>query len=335
MDVGLLKQYAAEGLTRSEIAAKLGKSYNRITEAIRENGIDVPRKKRVVTKHTKRGPRSQTLRILEMRKSGKQRKEIAKELGCCLDTVSSALKNYGMTHPYETVTEDQAISIISRAGYDYVSGFFNTHSKVLIKCRQCGGEYERMYAIIRKQLEGKYPNEPECPYCKRREVNRREREEHERIEREARIKAEQRARREADLISRQTEERLAIHVCKNCGVEYCMAVTGYNSKQYCSEKCMKRYVMRIKNDRRLKRMKSRICDTDITLEKLFKRDDGVCYICGNKCSWDDVQDGNAGNTYPSIDHVRPISKGGTHTWGNVKLACRLCNTLKGDGDNPR
>lgn len=38
----------------------------------------------------------------------------------------------------------------------------------------------------------------------------------------------------------------------------------------------------------------------------------------------------AGNMYPSIDHVRPLSRGGLHEWGNVKLAHRICNSIKKD-----
>lgn len=161
-----------------------------------------------------------------------------------------------------------------------------------------------------------------------------ERERQELKEHEARTKAEQiaahRAEKAADLISRQIEARLAIRVCKNCGKTYCMESTGYNSTQYCSEKCMKRWAMRIKNDRRIRRMQSRKHDADITLEKLFERDNGICYLCGKPCSWQDVQDGNAGDTYPSIDHVKPLAKGGLHTWENIKLAHRRCNWRKRD-----
>ncbi|MFC9724785.1 HNH endonuclease [Bacillus cereus] len=32
--------------------------------------------------------------------------------------------------------------------------------------------------------------------------------------------------------------------------------------------------------------------------------------------------------YPSIEHIIPVSKGGTHTWDNVKLDHRKCNYLK-------
>ena len=94
---------------------------------------------------------------------------------------------------------------------------------------------------------------------------------------------------------------------------------------------MKRWAMRIKNDRRVRRMRTRRHDNDITLEMLFKKDNGVCYLCGDVCDWSAVDaEGNALNEYPSIDHVRPISKGGTHTWDNVKLAHRGCNTAKRD-----
>lgn len=327
MDVALLKQYAAEGLTRKAISEKMGMSYSRTTTVLREQGIDVSREK---PGFKERGPRKQTLQILELRREGLTYKQISEELGCCKHTVSDACVKYGLKTQGPPITEQQAIDIISKAGYEYVSGFYNAHSKVTVRCRECGKTFEKMYRCLREKAIGTYQNEMRCPHCWRKEVEEYRKKKNEPKEREARIKAEQRARKEADLISRQTEERLAIHVCKNCGIEYCIGTTGYNSKQYCSEKCMKRWAMRIKNDRRVRRMNARNHDTDITLEKLFSRDGGVCYLCGEPCRWDDIVDGNAGNRYPSIDHVRPLSKGGTHTWNNVKLACRFCNTMKGN-----
>ncbi|MBC8395048.1 MAG: HNH endonuclease [Deltaproteobacteria bacterium] len=35
------------------------------------------------------------------------------------------------------------------------------------------------------------------------------------------------------------------------------------------------------------------------------------------------------------DHVIPVSKGGTHTKGNVVPCCRECNSSKGDGKWPK
>ena len=75
-------------------------------------------------------------------------------------------------------------------------------------------------------------------------------------------------------------------------------------------------------------------DNDITLPLLFNRDNGICKICGSVCDWSDIEkrDGFAivGNRYPSIDHIIPLSKGGTHTWDNVQLVHKQCNSIKSD-----
>ncbi len=284
-----------------------------------------------------RGLRSdRTQQIINLRRSGKSLNQIAAMVGCSKHRCGEVCRSNGLGGAIieQRLTESQVADYVSRSGFDYVSGFTMAKSPITVRCRECGRTFERNFHIFRDVTNGTWQCKNECPLC--REDRQREERERKRIEkkaereREARIKAEQRAMKEADLISRQMEERLAIHVCKNCGTEYCIETTGYNSKQYCSEKCMKRWVMRIKNDRRIRRMKTRQHDTDITLELLFKKDDGVCYLCGKQCDWNDVDaDGNAQGNYPSIDHVRPLSKGGTHTWNNVRLACRSCNNAKG------
>lgn len=68
-------------------------------------------------------------------------------------------------------------------------------------------------------------------------------------------------------------------------------------------------------------------DASITLSRLYRRDGGICKICGKELSFDiDPQSGD----YPSIDHIIPLAKGGLHQWDNVQLACRRCNWEKGD-----
>lgn len=57
----------------------------------------------------------------------------------------------------------------------------------------------------------------------------------------------------------------------------------------------------------------------ITLDGIYKRDKGICQICGD---W--VQPKHA-----SIDHIIPLIKGGTHTWDNVQLTHKICNLRKG------
>lgn len=92
-----------------------------------------------------------------------------------------------------------------------------------------------------------------------------------------------------------------------------------------------------KRDHRIKNA-GRI-DGDITLRGLFEREKGVCYLCGQKCDYADFEERVSkngyhyilvGGEYPSIDHVVPLSKGGTHTWDNVHLAHKRCNMAKGN-----
>lgn len=111
--------------------------------------------------------------------------------------------------------------------------------------------------------------------------------------------------------------------CKVCGNEF----RTLNPKQVtCSKECSKK----LKYARQQHRIpKAQLIDKDITLEALYRRDAGVCYLCGGLCDWDDKHDNVVGANYPSIDHIIPIARGGLHSWGNVRLAHHLCNSVKG------
>lgn len=71
----------------------------------------------------------------------------------------------------------------------------------------------------------------------------------------------------------------------------------------------------------------------INIDGLIARDSGICHICGEPVAkrrkkirgekW------VAGDDYPTIDHVIPLSRDGSHTWDNVKLAHWKCNVQKG------
>lgn len=59
--------------------------------------------------------------------------------------------------------------------------------------------------------------------------------------------------------------------------------------------------------------------------EVFARDRWVCGICGG------LIDSGAlapDPESPSVDHVVPLSKGGTHTMDNVQAAHLLCNSRK-------
>ena len=116
--------------------------------------------------------------------------------------------------------------------------------------------------------------------------------------------------------------------CKWCG-NYFTVNNRHNLKVCCSSLCSKKYQnhkKQVKKDYRFNLAKKNGKYEDITLAKLYKRDNGKCYICGKHLILNDKY--NRPDA-PTIEHVVPISKGGTNTWSNVKLACRECNVKKG------
>ena len=129
------------------------------------------------------------------------------------------------------------------------------------------------------------------------------------------------------------DEKELTRPCVECGTPF------YNPQPLaltCSPLCSKRRKNRIKQLRNSKRLNEHnIVDKDITLQKLFKKYSGICYLCGKECDFNDkviTEEGYTivGKTYPSIEHVIAISKGGMHSWDNVNLAHHYCNALKSD-----
>ena len=60
--------------------------------------------------------------------------------------------------------------------------------------------------------------------------------------------------------------------------------------------------------------------------EIYVRDGWACYLCGSAVDRDGDPNGDRA---PSLDHVIPRSKGGTHDPSNLKTACRSCNSRKG------
>lgn len=122
--------------------------------------------------------------------------------------------------------------------------------------------------------------------------------------------------------------------CAECGEKF--VIDSVMNNKCCSKECSKKRNNR-KKDKRIPR--EQLIDSDISLKKLFKRDDGICWICGEKCDFESFNTSKKGNKvcgdlYPEIEHVIPISRGGFHSWDNVRLAHRKCNALKSDNIYP-
>jgi len=65
----------------------------------------------------------------------------------------------------------------------------------------------------------------------------------------------------------------------------------------------------------------------ITITRLIKRDNGICYCCGLPV---DTMAKVPEPLAPTIDHFIPLSKQGKHRWDNVVLAHFDCNVQKAD-----
>ena len=82
---------------------------------------------------------------------------------------------------------------------------------------------------------------------------------------------------------------------------------------------------RVRNQRRRVRLKGGEVEQFTDIE-IFERDSWICGWCGKKIN---RRRRSPDPLAASLDHIRPISKGGDHTRGNVQATHRRCNTAKG------
>lgn len=146
---------------------------------------------------------------------------------------------------------------------------------------------------------------------------------------------EERDKQKEERLEKLEEERKAkikTKECSECGQPF---ETIQPNQLTCSKECGRLRKNRLRRYYKEERYnEENLIDKDITVKVLYKRDKGICYICGGKCDFKDHTQINghftAGPNYPSIDHVIPIARGGMHTWDNVKLAHHYCNSTKSD-----
>lgn len=116
---------------------------------------------------------------------------------------------------------------------------------------------------------------------------------------------------------------------KHCGVcnEELELDRGRRTK-YCGEECSHEanHNRWIDNTHRRKRAMEDTETEKIDRLLVFERSSWSCHICGDKVNRENKHP-HLGS--PSMDHVVPLSKGGSHTYDNVKLAHLGCNISKG------
>jgi hypothetical protein len=103
-------------------------------------------------------------------------------------------------------------------------------------------------------------------------------------------------------------------------------VTGKLSLNPHQAYCCEAHQNIAKSKRRKARLRG-LAGEPLSVWEIYERDGGRCHICGEHVH-DDIKwpDGRA----PSVDHVLPITKGGSDEPENLKLAHLRCNISKGN-----
>lgn len=140
-----------------------------------------------------------------------------------------------------------------------------------------------------------------------------------------------------------------ISTCKHCNKEFGIDIKLNNLgdvaqlNKYCSFECNKqsKKITKKKNDKinrckygRIKEDKqwARIYGNKyepISRTIVYRKHNYICTSCGVKCLHPNKENYNQSNA-ATLDHIIPKSKGGSHTYDNVTLLCRSCNTIKGN-----
>lgn len=253
---------------------------------------------------------------------------IAKYLNVSVKVIRRRCKEYGLQGDsvLDNLNDEEDIKarVEEKApGFEYVSGYIGIDKKAYIRCRKCQTIIYSSMQFLKKQRWL-----PKCKTCQKIETaerNKRKQEEAQAEREKKRI--EDKAQREREKQNKMLDHKatqLSMRACKKCNRLFIPRRPG---QQCCSTACGERLRDALKKDRRLRKMRQVVIDKDITLEGLYQRENGLCWICGQPCDYS--AEINA-NNYPSIDHVKPLAKGGKHSWDNVRLAHRICNSIKSD-----
>lgn len=129
-------------------------------------------------------------------------------------------------------------------------------------------------------------------------------------------------------------------VCSQCDREFVRQgkkASGKRVTTYCSVRCAKKgsNQYRSVNGMKRKRRENEVRERRLiaaTVERIrprvvFKRDNWLCHVCGERCDPESVF---PSPMYPTVDHVIPLARGGEHSYANVKCCCFSCNSRKRD-----
>jgi len=118
--------------------------------------------------------------------------------------------------------------------------------------------------------------------------------------------------------------------CKQCG-EDVITEYGDTNSSFCSKRCSDRYFRKhglasaCSNHRKRARHYGCLYEW-VNAKRILDRDNWHCRICG-KSTPRELR-GTIKSNAPELDHIIPLSRGGSHTYSNLQCVCRACNIRK-------
>lgn len=268
--------------------------------------------------------------IILLRENGMNIRDVSEELFVTYDKVKYVLKKAGLqNHKYKRNCEQCNVEFES---VRQSSKFCSDHCRV--KCYKQNSGEKKTCTYCLKEFYSYKENKSYCTSsCKHKHSISKKRiimmrwkckhcnKEYRTIRGKRKMFCDEKCGHAYTYVSKKRRHNIK---CKECGQH---KTVSFNRKIFCSDECCKRFSRRCDEVRRRNRITSNgIIHWDISIDRLMKRDGDTCYLCNEKV----IKSGDTNSpNYPSIEHVVPIAKGGTHTWDNVKLAHRKCNWEKG------
>ena len=181
----------------------------------------------------------------------------------------------------------------------------------LERCQQCNDIYTQITigyylecSVCQTEFEARYSFELYCSEC---------RDEKNRI-------------RSSEYLERIHNESNKVYECKQCGDAFSPRY-GSKRRAFCSGACADKYKLAARGN------VARAVQAGVEYEVFDEVDmlaacGWVCYLCGERTPKE--LRGTYEDNAPEVEHIVPISAGGTHTLNNTACACRKCNSQKRD-----